>query len=265
MAETLNVVIAQSPAALNGPRERLDWLENAIASISEFAADLVVLPELFLTGYNVGDRIGEWAEMQGGPAFQRTAELAKRHGVAINLAFAERDGEHIYNSAACIDKDGTVIGSHRKLLLPPGFEADHFSPGRACRTFRIGAFTIATLICYDAEFPETFRHVSNADLVLVPTALAAQWDVVAQRVIPSRAFENGVFVCYANHAGHENGIDYLGSSCIVGPDGKDLARAGDAEQMIFASLDVSRVRAARARLPYHIDLQKLPWKEAGSS
>ena len=262
MADRLNVVVAQSPASLVGPQERLDWLDKAIASISAFQTDLVVLPELFLTGYNVGDRIDDWAETQGGDAFQRTTELAKRHGIAVNLAYAERDGEHIYNSAACIDKHGHVVGTHRKLLLPPGFEADHFQPGSACRTFVIGAFTIATLICYDAEFPETFRHVSNADLVLVPTALAAEWDVVAQRVIPARAFENGVYVCYANHAGHENGIDYLGSSCIVGPDGKDLARAGDTEQLIFASLDVSRVGAARARLPYHIDRQKLPWNEA---
>ena len=181
------------------------------------------------------------------------------HRIAIHFSYAERDGRDLYNASACIGIDGAIIGMHRKLLLPPGFEADHFRPGRECRTFKIGAFTIATLICYDAEFPETFRHVANADVVLVPTALAAQWEVVANRVIPARAFENGVYVCYANHAGCENGISYLGSSCIVAPDGKDMARAGDSEEVIFASLDVAQVKAARDRLPYHLDRQKLPW------
>ena len=96
----------------------------------------------------------------------------------------------------------------------------------------------------------------------MPTALASQWEVVAHRVIPARAFENGVYVCYANHCGHENGIDYLGASCIVGPDGKDLARAGAGEQLLFARLERNRVAAARQRLPYHVDRLKLPWVAA---
>ncbi|MCP4317323.1 MAG: carbon-nitrogen hydrolase family protein [Hyphomicrobiales bacterium] len=263
MQETLNVVVGQSPAELTGPSERLDWLDNAVASIGGRPADLIVLPELFLTGYNVGDRIDEWAQSRDGNAFRRIADIAQKNSIAIHFGYAERDGQQLFNSAACVDITGTVIGTHRKLLLPPGFEANHFAAGRECTTFTIGAFTNATLICYDAEFPETFRHLAAADLVLVPTALAAQWGVVANRVIPARAFENGIFVCYANHAGHENGIDYLGGSCVVAPDGKDLARAGGSEQLLFASLDKSRVKAARDRLPYHRDLQKLPWIAAG--
>lgn len=259
MKDCLEVVVAQSPAELNGPLERLDWLDNAAASIGERPADVMVLPELFLTGYNVGERIDEWAQGRDGNAFRRIAAIAQKNGIAILFGYAERDGQQLYNSAACIDKEGSLIGTHRKLLLPPGFEANHFVSGRECTTFRIGAFTIATLICYDAEFPETFRNVAAADVVMVPTALAAQWEVVAHRVIPARAFENGVFVCYANHCGQENGIDYLGGSCVVAPDGTDLARAGGCEALLFASLDISRVKAARDRLPYHRDLQLLPW------
>ena len=82
--------------------------------------------------------------------------------------------------------------------------------------------------------------------------------------MPARAFENGVYVCYANHCGHENGLDYLGSSCIVGPDGRDLARAGPGAELIFARLERERVAAARARLPYLQDRLKLPWVTAAS-
>ena len=99
---------------------------------------------------------------------------------------------------------------------------------------------------------------AGADLVLVPTALSAEWGVVAEKLIPTRGFENGVFVCYANHCGEENGLRYHGGSCIVGPTGQDLARAGTDETCIYAQLDLSQVRGAQERLPYLADRLKLP-------
>ncbi|WP_136658297.1 carbon-nitrogen hydrolase family protein [Nitratireductor sp. XY-223] len=259
MQDALNVAVAQSPADLHGPDERLAWLEETVAGLIDRSVDLLVLPELFVCGYNVGDAIAGWAESQDGPALRRIGRLARDCRTAIAFGYAEKESDRIYNSAACIAKDGTVIGTHRKLLLPPGFESDHFDRGAGCSTFMIGAFTVALLICYDAEFPEAFRRVGAADLVLVPTALAAEWGVVADRVIPTRAFENGQFVCYANHAGTERGLEYLGRSCIVAPDGKDLARAGGGEGLISARLELDRVARARARLPYHRDRCDLPW------
>lgn len=259
MQERLNVAVAQSPGALDGPEERLAWLSGAVEGLSDQAIDLLVLPELFLCGYNIGDAIGGRAQSPDGPAFRKIGRLARESGVAIAFGYAEKTRGRIYNSAACVAKDGSVIGAHRKLLLPPGFESDRFGRGSDCSLFRLGAFKIAFLICYDAEFPEAFRRVGVADLVLVPTALAAQWSVVAQRVIPARAFENGVFVCYANHCGMENGLEYLGSSCIVAPDGTDMARADNGEALISARLQRSRVGQARQRLPYHADRMKLAW------
>ncbi|MDA4845696.1 carbon-nitrogen hydrolase family protein [Hoeflea poritis] len=259
MQEMLNVAVAQSPGALHGPDERLTWLSDTVEGIKDRSVDLLVLPELFLCGYNIGDAVGERAERPDGPAFRKIGRLAREGGVAIAFGYAEEAQGRVYNSAACIAKDGSVVGTHRKLLLPPGFESDHFDRGSDCSLFRLGAFNVAFLICYDAEFPEAFRRVAAADLVLVPTALAAQWGVVAERVIPARAFENGAFVCYANHCGTENGLKYLGSSCIVAPDGTDMARAGDAEALISAQLQRSRVGQARERLPYHADRMKFPW------
>lgn len=257
----LNVVIGQSPAELTGPQARLDWLARALDRIGAGQADLLILPELFVTGYNIGDRVVDWAEPRDGPSAQRISDLARTHGIAIHYGYAERQGAQVFNAAACYDARGARIGHHRKLLLPPGFEGDHFAQGTGCTLFRIGGFTVATLICYDAEFPETVRHVADrgADLVVVPTALAAQWGVVARTLIPTRAFENGVHLCYANHCGTENGLAFLGDSCIVAPDGTDLARAGAGECLLAARLDRAAVTAAQARLPYLRDRGRLPW------
>ncbi len=258
---SLNVVVAQNPAALTGPQERFNWLAEALNDEKLSGTDILLLPELFLTGYNVGQKITDWAEPANGAYAQKIADLCVKHHIAIHYGFAENDGEKLYNAVNCFGKDGTKLGGHRKLLLPPGFEGDYFDAGTHCTPFALNGFSIGTLICYDAEFPENFRHVAKmgVDLVLVPTALAAQWRVVAQKLIPTRAFENGVYVCYANQSGTENGLEYLGGSCVIGPDGGDIERACAAPALLQATLHKERVEAAQTRLPYHIDSQKLPW------
>ena len=94
-------------------------------------------------------------------------------------------------------------------------------------------------------------------MVLVPTALSSQWGVVAHKVIPTRAFENGVFVCYANQAGNEHGLEYLGASCIAGPDGTELQRAGSESEFLRATLKQTQVTAAQVKLPYLKDMRRL--------
>jgi nitrilase len=151
------------------------------------------------------------------------------------------------------------LGGHHKLAIPPGFEADHFKRGEGCSLFIYKGLQIATLICYDAEFPETARHVASmgAELILVPTALGAQWDWVSKTMVPTRAYENGVFLAYANSAGTENGMGFLGQSFIAAPNGKELARAGASPELIYAELKRGQVTKAQSRLPYLNDLKML--------
>ncbi|MEH6631419.1 MAG: carbon-nitrogen hydrolase family protein [Halopseudomonas aestusnigri] len=263
MEKTINLAVAQSPGELTGPEDRLLWLSRKLKELDdEFdgkSVDLLLLPELFLTGYNVGEKLIEWAEPCDGPMAMRVCELACQHKIAIHYGFPERKSEGVYNAAQCFGADGKQLSIHRKLILPPGFEGDHFTAGTGCHLFEVRGFKVATLICYDAEFPETFRHVASlgAQLVLVPTALGAQWGVVAQKVIPTRAFENGVYVAYANQAGSEGGITYFGGSCIIGPNGDDDARAGVEEEILISSLSASKVDAAQNRLPYLSDLKRI--------
>jgi predicted amidohydrolase len=81
--------------------------------------------------------------------------------------------------------------------------------------------------------------------------------LVARAVIPTRAFENGIFIAYANHAGSDQGYDYLGESCIIGPSGEELARAGTQAQVISASLDAGEIEKARNRIPFLADSRGL--------
>ncbi|KLN61009.1 hydrolase [Kiloniella spongiae] len=247
---------------LDGPGERFGWLKESLADSRFEDADLLLLPELFLTGYNVGDNVHKWSEARDGLFARNIADLCKAHNIAIHYGFSESHEGQIYNSAQCFGSDGQRLGQHRKLVLPPGFERDYFQRGGHCEAFSVNGFKIGMLICYDAEFPESFRYIAKmgVDLVLIPTALGKQWNVVAHKVIPTRAFENGIYVCYANQCGHENGLEFLGGSCIIAPDGQDIARAGIEPEFLRAELNLNAVKSAQKRLPYLEDLKRLTFK-----
>jgi predicted amidohydrolase len=253
--------IAVYQCALGGSDrdERLRRLRVALRDPHAAGADLFVCPELFMSGYSVADDIGRLAEPVNGAFAQSIAGLARDHATAILYGYPEREGFRIYNSAACFGRDGTLLANHRKLALPPGFETQLFHRGEQATFVTLGEFKLALLVCYDVEFPEVVRAMARqgAHAVVAPTALKSSWSSVAKRLIPTRAFENGIYVIYANHAGRERDADYLGSSCIVGPDGEDLARAGPGEQVVSADLDLAAIARARCRLPYLEDADRL--------
>lgn len=247
----MRLAIYQCDLTGRTPAQRLDRLAEIAAQTD---ADLLLCPELFLSGYGVGDALPRRAEPANGVSATRIAQIAQATRTAIVYGYPEADGQ-FYNAAQCIDANGAHLANHRKTVLPPGFEPDHFTPGHGLTLFTLHGIRFALLICYEAEFPEATRAaaLAGAQVILAPTALGEKWPVVAYQVIPTRAFENGVYVAYANHAGHEGGIDYLGASCIVAPDGTDACRATDKDEVIVAELDIARVVACQKRLPYLSD------------
>jgi predicted amidohydrolase len=248
--------VFQSGCGRHTPAERLDRLAAALRGER---LDLVVCPELFMSGYDVGDSLSALAEPSDGPFARRVAALSRASGAAIVYGYPERAGEHFYNSAAGVSPAGGVIANHRKLTIPPGFESRYFAAGEALTLFDLEGARCAILICYDAEYPEAVRAAAEAgaQVIIVPTALVDEFGAVAFQMMPTRAFENGVWLLYANHAGAESGSRYLGASCIVAPDGRDVARAGSGEQLICADLELASVAAAQARLPYLRNVRRL--------
>jgi predicted amidohydrolase len=216
-------------------------------------------PELYVSGYNVGDVARDVAESQSDAFIEQAHALAKTTSTGLVFGYPELAGGTLFNSAMFIGSNGETLANHRKLAIPPGFERDHFKAGNAMTLVDFQGIRCAILICYDAEFPETVRTAaqSGAQLVIVPTALNVNWPVVADKVMPARAFENGVWIAYANHAGIEEGLKYYGHSCIVDPTGQDAARAGPAEEILVCSIDTNTVKAAQARLPYLQDIQAI--------
>jgi len=255
----LRLAVYQHDAQARGPSERLEHLGAALANASTRDADLLICPELFMSGYNIGAAIAKSAETADGPFRDAAAALTVMHGVAVVYGYPEVDGDKLYNSAICLDRSGAVLANHRKLRLPGGFEKEVFTAGDTLTLFSLSGWVLGLCICYDAEFPEVARACARggADALLVPTALQDKWAFVARAVMPTRAFENGMYLAYANHAGTEGNLTYLGESRIDGPDGLPCAVAGSQETIIVADLEPARVRLARETLGYLADSRDL--------
>ncbi len=213
-------------------------------------SDLLVCPELFLTGYNIGaDRLRALAEPVDGLSAQAAGAIARAAQCALLYGYPERGADgRIYNAALLIGCDGQRLANFRKLHLFGAMETEIFTPGEdAAVMAEIKGVKLGILICYDVEFPETVRGLAlaGADLVAVPTALMQPYEFVPRVLVPTRAYENSVCVAYANRTGREGDLVYPGESCIVGPDGRDLARAGEGETMINAELDSGMFEKAR--------------------
>ena len=248
---SFRLAVLQAPGNLPDVAARLAWLDATLAGLSG-KADLALCPELFATGYNIGDSVVQRAEPSNGPISKALANLARYRGVALHCGFAEVADGQIYNLAQCYGRDGVKMVEQRKLAIPPGPERAHYAPGQGCSVFGFMGVRIATLICYDIEFVEPARHVAGlgADLILAPTALGAQWGWVSRTMVPTRAYENGVYLAYANHCGIDHGLGFLGESFVAAPDGEEMARAGAGEEVLLVEIDPARVKTAQARLPY---------------
>jgi len=246
----MRIACFQGPEHADTPQANLALLRRVAAEARAAGAALLIAPEAFLTGYAIGaEAARRLAEPLDGTSIQEAGQIARRNGIALAFGFVERDGTEIFNSAVVIGADGKVAASYRKAHLFGDVDRAQFSPGRdESAIFDIGDLRAGLLICYDVEFPEAVRALAlkGADLVIVPTALMQPFDVVARIVVPARAFENQVFVAYADRCGTEGPFDYCGLSCVAGPDGSDLARAGRGEELVYADLDLAALQRSRA-------------------
>lgn len=235
----MRIAVCQARASLGDKVKNVDVVRTAARAAAFWHAELLVLPELFLTGYKVGARVRELAEPIGGPLLQEISEIARSSACAIVVGFPERDGNEIFNSSALFDDQGALIAVYRKIHLFGPAEKALFSAGRELVTARLKNRTIGMAICYDIEFPEVARGLKKlaADIIVAPTANMAPYFEVPQTFVRARALENGIFVVYANLCGSDDELQYTGLSGITGPDGLDIARAGQrGEALLIAEL-----------------------------
>jgi predicted amidohydrolase len=219
--------------------------------LEESEADLIVFPELFLTGYAINERAFELAEKKSSPLMRRIAESAEKNKKAVIFGAVEEDEEIrgiYYNSAFVIDENG-AIDTYRKISLPnfgPFNEKRFFCEGSERKTFTLKGAKVCVLICYDLFFPQL---CSPCDLLVYISASPYTSRSSFEKLFPARALESTSYLAYVNLAGREESTLFWGGSRALDPYGDEILRMKYFESEIaLADMDIealSQIRTGR--------------------
>jgi predicted amidohydrolase len=246
----MRIALAQLDSRLDDLESNARQAGEAVAEASAGGADLVVFPELQLSGYPLGGSVH-------GNSRTATDVAVLANGLAALVGFHECDGERTYNSAAYVE-EGTPLHVHRKLYLvdyAPFDEAAHFSPGETMRAFDTALGRVAVLICNDAwqPFLPVLAVQDGAELLLVPAASSTVMPEVETYWRELTRFYARMLECYVvfvNRVGHEGGFAFWGGSHVVDPLGQVVAEAPRLEpSLLLVDVDLDLVAARRRELP----------------
>ena len=228
-----------------------------VGTAADAGARLVILPELCNSGYVFESRAEAYAlaeEIPHGPTCRAWTEIARRRGLYLVAGISERDGEALYNTAVVIGPSGHV-GTFRKVHLW-GAENLFFEPGNlGFPVFKTALGRIATFICYDGWFPESYRlcALQGADIVCIPTnwvpipGQEEKREAMANILCMAAAHANSVFVAAADRIGVERGQPFIGQSIIVSYTGWPIGgpASADREEIIYADVNLADARRGR--------------------
>ena len=265
------------------PSENLARAKDMVREAAKKGANIVCLPELFLTQYfcqREDAALFDLAEAVPGPTTEALAPLAKELNIVLIASLFEKRARGLYhNTAAMLDADGSVKGIYRKMHIPDDplyYEKFYFTPGDlGFKAFDTNVGRIGTLVCWDQWYPEGARltALQGAEILFYPTAIGwhpaekeqygvAQHD--AWRTIQrAHAIANGVFVCVVNRVGHEDGnirgnkakeglgLEFWGGSFVADPFGRILVEGShDKEEVLIADIDLKLLEDTRRNWPF---------------
>jgi predicted amidohydrolase len=259
----MKIALAQIAPRLGDVEANVELHLDILEKARRAKADLVVFPELGLTGYTLKDLAEEVAlDPESDPRFKRI--VARSKGLSVVVGFVEESPAEkglFYNAAAFL-ADGRIVHVHRKVFLPTNGlfeEAKFFARGQDFRTFEAPFGRTGLLICRDfLHYGASYVHyASGADMILCISAAPGRgveggdafetsrmWELMGEAV----SYFSTAFVVYANRAGSEDGVTFAGGSFVFAPGGRLVGRAAYVDpDLLFCRIDLSAVREARRK------------------
>lgn len=266
--------------ALLQSRDHGSYKENLARTIDQLrivaaeGAQLVCTTELFLSNYfccSQSDEAFSLAESIPGKSTGRLQEIAKELSIVIVASLFEKEMEGLfYNTAVCINSDGTYLGKYRKSHIPqdPHFEEKfYFAPGdTGFQVFSTSLGKIGLMICWDQWFPESARLLAlqGAELIVAPTAIGWLADEKEndgagqlrswENVQKGQAVANSTYVLVPNRVGVEGAIEFWGKSFVANYYGEIIGQASvEDEETLYADCDLESLRKHRRIWPFFRD------------
>src|SRR5690348_14847402 len=264
------------------PDANLDKAADRVRAAAREGANVVCLPELFRAQYfcqREDAALFDVAEPIPGPSTEHLSAIAREEKVVVIASLFERRAPGLYhNTAAVLDRDGSLVGLYRKMHIPDDplyYEKFYFTPGDlGFRAFDTAAGRIGTLVCWDQWYPEGARitALQGANVLFYPTAIGwhpaekEQWGAAqhdAWRTIQrAHAIANGVFVAVVNRVGFENGdvrgnkapgagLEFGGQSFLCDPFGRVVVEGTpDKEEILVGDVDLKAMEEIRRNWPF---------------
>jgi len=263
MLEEVNVALAQINCKAGDKEYNIDLIEKRIEQAKERGANLVIFPELALTGYVIRDILYELAEPIPGPSIRYFEEIAEKENIYVILGMLERSEKAravLYNTAVLLGPDG-LIGKYRKMHLPHHSvfeEKRYFRPGYQAPIFNTKIGKLGLIVCYDVFFPETTRllRLEGAQFIICISASPAIRQKFFEVLTAARAIENTVFMAYVNLAGSGNDLKFWGGSRIIAPNGDIILQAKyNEEDLVVGKINYADLAQAEVFVPTIRDLK----------
>jgi omega-amidase len=232
-------------------------VQQMVAEQSPPAGSLIVLPEMFATGFSMN--VARIAEPQQGETHSFLSKLAERWQSYVIGGVATQDAAGKgRNEAIVFDCAGKEIARYCKQQpFTLGGERDHYVAGSQWVSAACGEFSVTPFVCYDLRFPELFRPAvaDGAQVIVVianwPQSREAHWTALLR----ARAIENQAYVVGVNRCGNDPRLVYPGHSIIVDPQGNTLAEADEREQVLSADLNLKDLVDYRRKFPALADMR----------
>ncbi|MEK1940437.1 MAG: amidohydrolase [Pseudomonas sp.] len=247
----LKLALVQTTLAWHDPAANFAHFERLLEQAR--GADLIVLPEMFTTGFSMESEL--LAEPEEGATYAWLRQQAKRLDAVItgSVIIQAVDGSH-RNRLLWARADGEVLHYDKRHLFRMAGEHKHYSPGERQVQMELHGWRIRPLICYDLRFPVWSRDPHDTDLLLYtanwPAARRLHWN----RLLPARAIENLCYVVAVNRVGSDGkGHPYSGDSQVLDFQGEPLLEAGAADGVFSVTLKAADLAAYRERFPAYLD------------
>lgn len=224
MSNNLRLVTLSLDIDAGDKESNLNRLEAAMSEIGR-DADVIVLPELFSTGFTSnGERLHDMAETNGGDTIARLHQLAERHNVAIAGSFLAKTASHIYNRAFFIEPSGDAAFYDKRHLFSMSSESSLLTQGESpIPVVRFRGWNIAVAVCYDLRFPVWCRNAGlRYDLLLVVANWPQSREYAWRHLLIARAIENQAYVVGVDRSGEDKFGVYDGMTMTVDFTGKVL-------------------------------------------
>jgi omega-amidase len=258
--QDIKVAIVQANQVWENKNANLKHFKNLLESVNKNQVDLIVLPEMFHTGFSMSSKtLAE--EMESSLGLNWLSNIAFKKNAAVYTSLIIKEEDSFFNRGVFIYPDGKITSYDKRKLFTLANEDKHYTAGNKNVIIDFKGWNIQLQICYDLRFPEISRnHIVNHGNPLYDVLIyVANWPEKRKHhwksLLLARAIENQCYVIGVNRVGTDgNGLNYAGDSCCIDPLGEETCCNSNEEQLLFVTISQENLSQVRRALPFLKDI-----------